>query len=77
MLAVFVALTSTVEFHINAMCIGGVPETEHDKRYPGNTCTTAACKIITGGADEKQLAIKIGIKTQSTFPCVNIKKKSR
>ena len=53
MLAVPVVFTSTVEFLISAMYIGGNPLAEHDNIKPGNARATGAGSgsIILGEAN--------------------------
>ncbi len=53
MLAVLVVLTSTVDFHINAVYMGGVPVAEHDSLYPGNAWIIEAGKVTFGEANNK------------------------
>lgn len=42
MLAVPVVFTSTMEFHVSAVYIGGNPLAEHESWKPGSVRTTAA-----------------------------------
>ena len=50
MVAVFVVFTSTVEVHISAVYMGGVPLAEHDS-MPPCIATTAAGNVTTGGTN--------------------------
>ena len=52
----FVVFTSTLEFHINAVYMGGVPFAEHDS-MPPFIPSQAAGNVTTGGTN--QLKIKI------------------
>lgn len=54
MLAVYVVLTSTVDFRTNAVYVGGVPLAEHDSLYPGNAWIIEAGKSTFGEANNKQ-----------------------
>ena len=44
----FVAASSTCEFHIREVCIGGVPVDEHHSLYPGNATTSEAGNTTLG-----------------------------
>ena len=46
----FVVFTSTVEFHISAVYMGGVPLAEHDS-VPPCIANTAAGNVTTGGTN--------------------------
>ena len=46
--AVLVVFTSTVEFLIIAVYMGGVPVAEHDSLYPGNARTTEGGNVTLG-----------------------------
>ena len=53
MVAILVLFTSTVEFIISAMYIGGVPVAEHDIVFPGDARTIGAGIITLGGTVER------------------------
>ena len=55
MVAVFVVFSSTVEFRISALYMGGVPLAEHDS-MPPCVANRAAGNVILGGP--KWLAMK-------------------
>ena len=50
MVAAFVVFTSTIEFRISAVYMGGVPLTEHDS-IPPFIANTAAGNVTAGGAN--------------------------
>ena len=50
----FVVFTSTVEFRISAVYMGGVPLAEHDNIPPG-TANRAAGNITTGGTNRLEI----------------------
>jgi len=54
--AVFVVFTSTVEFRISAVCMGGVPLAEHDN-MPPCIANRAAGNITVG--ETNRLEIKV------------------
>ena len=54
MVAVFVVLTSTVEFRISAVYMGGVPLAEHDSMPPCNA-NIAAGNVIIGGTNRLKI----------------------
>ena len=52
MLAMFVVFTTTVEFFISAVYMGGVPEAEHDSVLPDKTLIVDVGNIGFGGTVE-------------------------
>ena len=54
MVAVFVVFTSTVEFRINAVYIGGVPLAEHDS-MPPCIANSAAGNVTIGGPNRLEI----------------------
>ena len=54
MVAVFVVFTSTVEFHISAVYMGGVPLAEHDS-MPPCIANTAAGNVTVGGSNRLEI----------------------
>ena len=67
MVAVPVVFTSTVEFFISAVYMGGYPLAEHDNWKPGNARTTGAgsSKITLGGANKRGMLTKVNILTKN------------
>ena len=51
---VFVVLTSTVEFRISAVYMGGVPLAEHDSMPPCNA-NRAAGNVTIGGTNRLEI----------------------
>jgi len=51
MVAVFVAFTSTVEFRISAVYMGGIPLAEHDS-MPPCIANTEAGNVTVGGTSQ-------------------------
>jgi len=56
MFAVFVVFTSTVEFCISAVYIGGVPVAEHDS-IPPCIANRAAGNVTVGGTNRLEIKI--------------------
>ena len=54
MVAVFVVFTSTVEFHISAVYMGGVPLAEQDS-MPPCIANTAAGNFTVGGTNRLEI----------------------
>ena len=54
MVAVFVVFTSTVEFRISAVYIGGIPLAEHDSTPPG-IANRAAGNVTIGGTNRLEI----------------------
>ena len=50
----FVVFTSTVEFHISAVYMGGVPLVEHDS-MPPCIANTAAGNVTVGGTNRLEI----------------------
>ena len=56
MVAVFVVFTSTVEFRISSVNMGGVPLAEHDS-MPPCIANIAAGNVTTGGTNRLEVKI--------------------
>ena len=54
MVAVFVVFTSTVEVHISAVYMGGVPLAEHDS-MPPCIANRAAGSVTIGGTNQLEI----------------------
>ena len=54
MVAVFVVFTSTVEFNVSAVYVGGVPLAEHDS-MPPCIANRAAGNVTIGGTNRIEL----------------------
>jgi len=54
MVVVFVVFTSTVEFRISAVYVGGVPLAEHDS-MPPCIANRAAGNVIVGGTNRLEI----------------------
>ena len=54
MVAVFVVFTSTIEFRISAVCMGGAPLAEHDS-MPPCIANIAAGNVTIGGTNRLEI----------------------